>query len=319
MSFIRTILGDVPSGGLGACGAHEHIIIDSPHIAARFPEFVLDDVAAACVDLAEFRAAGGGWLVDTMPGGAGRSPARLADASRRGGVHIVCPTGLHLPRYYPPGHPLLAMEREPLGELFEREILRGFDEVAGDQGGPIPGRAGVIKVAGDRDRLTPHQREAFRAAAEVSRRTGCPIITHTEQGTAAEEQIRLLLDGGANAAHVILSHTGRIPDIGYHRALLSTGVTLEYDNHFRTELKQGICPTADLIAALAPEFPGQIVVGMDIARRASWHGHGGQPGLAWMLTDLPELLKQRGVPAELIEGILIRNPARAFSFAAASI
>ena len=174
----------------------------------------------------------------------------------------------------------------------------------------------MVKVAGGLGKLTPHQQEAFAAAAETSRRTGCPIITHTEQGTAGEEQVRLLLDGGAHPSQVVLSHTDRRPEIPYHRTLLSSGVTLEYDHHFRTYLKDGTCPTADLVAALAPDFPNQIVVGMDMARRSYWHGHSGQPGLAWLLTALPALLRERGVHDDLIERVLTQNPARAFVFAA---
>ena len=67
MSFVRTILGDVPTDGLRRCGAHEHVIIDAPHIAEKHPDFLLDDIDAACVDLREFRDAGGGWVIDTMP------------------------------------------------------------------------------------------------------------------------------------------------------------------------------------------------------------------------------------------------------------
>ena len=66
----------------------------------------------------------------------------------------------------------------------------------------------------------------------------------------------------------IESHTDRQPDMAYHRALLPSGVLLEYDHHFRSHLKDGNCPTVDLIAALAHEFPRQIVVGMDLARRS---------------------------------------------------
>jgi 5-phospho-D-xylono-1,4-lactonase len=73
-----------------------------------------------------------------------------------------------------------------------------------------------------------------------------------------------------------------------------------------------------LIATLAPEFPDQIVVGMDLARRSYWHSHGGKPGLVWLLTVLPTLLRERGVNDELIERILILNPRRAFAFAAAA-
>jgi phosphotriesterase-related protein len=81
MNFIRTLLGDIPTDGLGRCSAHEHLIIDAPHIADKHPDFLLDDVEAACVDLREFRAAGGGWVVDAMPIGTGRCVAMLATVS----------------------------------------------------------------------------------------------------------------------------------------------------------------------------------------------------------------------------------------------
>jgi 5-phospho-D-xylono-1,4-lactonase len=314
MSFVRTVLGDVRADDLKRCGAHEHIIIDAAYIAEKQPDFLLDDIEAASVDLGEFRDADGGWVIDTMPTGAGRRARKLAAASQQSGVHIVCPTGLHLPLYYPPDHPMLAMDQEELAEVFVKEI----DEAVCDDAVPLPYRAGVIKVAGSYGKLTPHQRQAFAAAGEASRRTGCPIITHTEQGTAGEEQVSLLLESGAHPTQVVLSHTDRLPDPAYHRCLLSSGVTLEYDHHFRTYLKDGSCPTADLIAALIPEFPDQIVVGMDLARRGYWHGHGGKPGLVWLLTVLPTLLKERGVSDDVVERILTHNPRRAFTFATVS-
>ena len=95
-------------------------------------------------------------------------------------------------------------------------------------------------------------------------------------------------------------------------------MTLEYDHHFRTYLNDGSCPTADLVAALVPDFPDQIVVGMDMARRGYWHGRGGKPGLVWLLTVLPTLLKERGVSDDLVERILTHNPRRAFTFATES-
>ena len=314
MSFVRTVLGDVRADDLKRCGAHEHIIIDAAYIAEKQPDFLLDDIEAASVDLGEFRDADGGWVIDTMPTGAGRRARKLAAASQQSGVHIVCPTGLHLPLYYPPDHPMLSMDQEELAEVFVKEI----DEAVCDDAVQLPYRAGVIKVAGSYGKLTPQQRRAFAAAGEASRRTGCPIITHTEQGTAGEEQVSLLLESGAHPTQVVLSHTDRLPDPAYHRCLLSSGVTLEYDHHFRTYLKDGSCPTADLIAALIPEFPDQIVVGMDLARRGYWHGHGGKPGLAWLLTVLPTFLKERGVSDDVVERILTHNPRRAFTFATVS-
>lgn len=305
-SCIRTIRGDVAVEELGRCSAHEHVIIESPHIAAHHAAFVLDDVDAACTDLGAFREAGGSWVVDTMPVAAGRHAFKLAEASRRSGVQIVAPTGLHLPTYYPPDASVLSMDREELAALFEREIVEGLIDG--------PGRAGVIKVAGDLERLSDHQREAFAAAGHTFHRTGCPIITHTERGTAGMEQVKRLVDAGADPARVVLSHTDRLPDVAYHRELLETGVTLEYDQHFRWLARGEDCPTLDLIAELLPVYPNQIVVGMDLARRAYWRGHGGGPGLAWLLTDLPSLLRDRGLHEEALRRVLRENPARAFAF-----
>ena len=131
MSFIRTLFGDVPTNGLGRCSAHEHLIIDAPYIAEKQRDFLLDDVEAACVDLREFRHAGGGWVVDAMPIGAGRCMPKLATVSQRSGVHVVCPTGLHLPIYYPPDHPMLSMDRGELTELFVSEIVDTVRSEAG--------------------------------------------------------------------------------------------------------------------------------------------------------------------------------------------
>jgi 5-phospho-D-xylono-1,4-lactonase len=177
MSFVRTILGDLPIDRLRSCGAHEHTIIDAPYIAEKHPDFLLDDIDAACTDLREFRDAGGGWVIDTMPTGAGRCTVKLAAVSQQSAVHIVCPTGMHLPLYYPPDDPLLSMHREELVDVFLREIVDGVC----DEAGPLPYRAGVVKVAGGQDQLTPHQREAFAAAAETSRQTGCPMIDFARQ------------------------------------------------------------------------------------------------------------------------------------------
>ena len=99
------------------------------------------------------------------------------------------------------------MDRDELVDLFVREIV----EAISDGVRSLPYRAGIVKVAGSQGQLTAHQREAFAAAAETSHRTGCPIITHTEQGSAGEEQVQLLLEGGVQPIQVVLSHTDRRP------------------------------------------------------------------------------------------------------------
>ncbi|MEZ6190969.1 MAG: hypothetical protein R3C45_06705 [Phycisphaerales bacterium] len=306
---VRTVLGDIPAETLGICDAHEHVIIRGEFIAELFPEFLLDDADAACVDLREFHAAGGSWIVDTMPTGAGRDALMLRGVARQTRVPIVCPTGVHLPIYYPPDHPILKMDRGALTELFIREITAGID----DGNGIADILAGVIKVAGGENHLTAFQKETFIAAAQAQSRTGCPIITHCENGTAGLEQAALLERHGADLAHVVLSHCDKVNDLSYHRDLLSTGVRLEYDQHFRQIARGETCATAKLIVELAPLFPNQIMVGMDIARRNNWRGYGGRPGLAWLVTHLPTLLTDAGLNDALLQNILVRNAQTAFA------
>lgn len=313
MSFIRTALGDIDPSMLGVCDAHEHVIIDSPFINATFPDFALDDVDKACVDVSEFVAAGGGAMVDTMPIGCGRSAVKLAEVSRRAQCHIVIPTGIHLSQYYPPNHWTIVSGREQLVQWFCDDVEIG---IATDESGPPTTRtdirAGVIKVAGSVP-MTDFEQTCFAAAAETQQRMGCPIITHTEGGREAIEQVRLLERGGADLSRVTLSHVDRIIDAGPHRELLASGINLEYDGHFRTK-NEVDNPTVNLIASLIDEFPGQIMVGMDAARRSYWHAYGGQPGLSWLVTRLRSMLTDAGVTESQLEMIYLKNPAKAFSF-----
>jgi predicted metal-dependent phosphotriesterase family hydrolase len=151
------------------------------------------------------------------------------------------------------------------------------------------------------------------AAARANRSTGCPILTHTEQGEAALEQVECLRRHGVDLRHVCLSHTDRRPDVGRHRELLASGVRVEFDSAFRWKAGLGN-PTKDLVVALLPEFPDQIMLGMDAARRGYWRSYGGGPGLSYLLTDFSAQLRAMGVSAELLEKIFVSTPASTFTF-----
>jgi len=315
MAMVRTVLGDIDAADLGVCYAHEHLIIDASFTTVLFPDFLLDSVEAGVAELKDFFAAGGRAMVDSMPADSGRNVRKLAEISRRTGVHIICPTGLHLVKYYPPGHWGPRCTAEQLAELFVADITQGVD--ANDYGAPwierTAHRAGVIKVAGGKDVLSPFERTLFQAAALAQRATGCPILTHTEEGTAGLEQIEILHRHGANLQHVVLSHTDRKPELAYHRALLCTGVKLEYDSCFRWKADQPN-HSLDLLVELLPEFPDQIMVGMDAARRGYWKHYGGRPGLTFLLDTFVPRLRAAGVCDDLLNRMLVRTPAATYAF-----
>jgi len=316
MAFLRTVLGDIDASYAGICYAHEHIIIDPSFTTYCNPDFLLDSVDRACIGVADFYAAGGRTLVDSMPCGGGRNATKLAEVCRRTGVNIVCPTGLHLAKYYAPGHWGGRLDAAQIAKLFIADIEEGIDSA--DYNGPeisrTPYKAGVIKVATGKDSPNDHERKVIEAAAMTQARTGAPILTHTEQGTGALEQVRLFQNLRATLDHVVISHTDRLPDRTYHKEILSSGVLLEYDSAFRWPPEAGN-PTLDLIVAmLGAGFGSQIVLGMDAARRKYWKAYDGSPGLAFLLRDFVPRLKQAGLADKDVENIFVHNPARCYAF-----
>lgn len=310
---LRTILGDLPAdSSLGICDAHDHLIMNGDWMQHRYPDFFREDLACILPDLKTYHEAGGGWIVDCTPGGAGRDVGRIADASRQSGIAVIAATGRHLPQYYPNDNPWMHLDRDSLARSFISEITDGMD----DGKGITDHRAGVIKVASDAGKLNQQEQELFIAAALAQNETGCPIITHTEAGQECFAQVSLLLEHGATANKIILSHCDKSADRVFHRDLLQAGICLEYDQHFRYHQRNESPVSIELAAELADEFPSQIVFGMDTARNSYWQGCGGLPGLAWLATELPPLLITAGLSPAAVVQMTITNALDAFAFTA---
>lgn len=312
--FVRTVLGDVPASELGVCYAHEHVIIDRSAATERYPGVLLPSQEKAIEELRQLHADGGRAWVDSMPCDAGRNITKLAAIAEATRLHIVCPTGLHLAQYYPHGHWGERYTAEQFAGLFTADIVEGID--AHDYAGPLvertPHRAGLIKVATEGVGLTDRERRIFEAAAVAHRRTGAPILTHTEQGEGALEQVEALDAHGVDLRHVVISHTDRRPDPAYHRDALQAGVRLEYDSAFRWKTEEN--PTLELVVDLLPDFPDQIVLGMDAARPKYWRSYGGEPGLSFLLTEFAPRLRERGLTEEQLRAVFVTTPADAYQF-----
>jgi 5-phospho-D-xylono-1,4-lactonase len=308
MSVVRTVLGDVPADRLGTCWAHEHLIIDGGVPKLVNPEISLPRVEDAVAELAPCVAAGLRAVVDAMPADAGRNVVKLAEISRRAGVHVVAATGLHHARFYGERHWGELLEPEELAGLFVADITDGID--AHDCNGPVvrrtPHRAGVVKVAGSTDGPSRRDRRIFEAAALAAARTGTALLTHCEGGTGGLAQLELLERLGVPADRVLLSHTDKISDRGYHRDLLAAGAFLVYDQGLRTP------ETTARLAGWAVEDGHQdrLLLGTDGARRSLWSVLGGSPGLAALATGLGRRLAAE-LGQTVMDRILVANPAAA--------
>ena len=314
MSFIRTVSGDIRPEDAGICYSHEHIIIEESFPTLANPDFLINDVEKVTEELSTLYHAGCRTMIDTMPVNSGRNVRKLAEVSRRSGIQIVAPTGIHLEIYYPPSHWRYAYSDTELAELFIADIREGIDVF--DYNGPVvrrtTHRAGLIKLATGDDRITEHQEKIFRAVAQAHRETGAPVLTHTNAGRLALEQVELFQKLGVDLSHVVISHLDRCQDAAYHRDLLQTGVSVEYDSAFRW--KEGdVNHTYDLLEVLLPDFSGQITLGMDAARNTYWRSYGGKPGLDFLMTTCRRELTNRGL-GDYWEDIMIKNPASIFSF-----
>jgi 5-phospho-D-xylono-1,4-lactonase len=316
MTVVRTVLGDIDPDDLGPTYAHEHLVIDGGRIVEREPDFLLADVEKAVAELKPARALGLAAVVDAMPCAAGRNARKLAEISRRSGVHVVAPTGLHLAQFYDTDG---WTERETAGQLaarFEADIAEGIDAL--DYRGPVvertEHRAGVMKIAGSAT-LTDRERRVFEAAAVAHGRTGCPILTHCTDGLGALDQLRYLAEHGVHARHVTLSHTDKVVDRGYHREILATGAFLEYDQGFRW--KPGVDNgTLTVLGWMIEDGYGdQVMLGMDAARQGYWTTYGGSPGWTFLLGEFADAMRARGIDADDQREIFVTNPARAYGFA----
>lgn len=319
MTFIRTVLGDIEPADLGPTYAHEHLVIDGGRPVELYPDFLLADVDKAVAELEPARGLGLAAVVDAMPASAGRNVRKLAEISRRSGVHVIAPTGLHLAKYYADDG---WTERETAAQLADRfadDITEGIDahDYVGASIERTEHRAGVMKIAGS-EALTDRERRVYEAAALAHRRTGAPILTHCTEGVGALEQLQLLADDGVDLRHVTLSHADKVVDRGYHREILGTGAFVEYDQGFRWKAGVENGTLTILAWMLEDGYGDQLMLGMDAARQGYWTTYGGSPGWTFLLGDFSSSMRAHGIDEEAMRRIFVANPARAYAFATPS-
>jgi 5-phospho-D-xylono-1,4-lactonase len=270
MTVIRTVAGDVPAAEIGLAHSHEHLLARPP---LEDQDLRLDDEDAVLRDLADFRAAGGDLLVEATTVDYGRDLEGLGRLAQSSGVHIVATTGFNKGAYCRP----FCEGRDPAGlaRVQTAEVERG---------------CGVVKFGTSLDRIEPWERVAAEAAAATHLATGCPILTHTEAGTMAHEQLDLLAAHGVRSEDVIVCHLDRLPDLDLHLSLIGRGATLSYDQVPKPKYATAE-PALALVAELAARgLADRVMAGGDLSRRSYFTGYGGAPGLAWLSTAWRERL-----------------------------
>ena len=314
-SFVRTVCGDIAPADVGFAHCHEHTFILPGPSSQVNSDLLLDDLERTTAELVEFHAADGRTVVDAQPIGQERAPTLQRIASERSGVNIVAATGFHRAVYYPPDHFRFHESAGALAQRMIGEIAVGMAEYAGSEViKTTPIRAGLLKFASDYHLIDSQARKVAEAVAQAHAATGAPILTHTEHGTCALEQIELFERLGVDPSALLISHLDRNPDPFLHEEVAQRGAYLVYDGvsrakHFPDSTIVG------LICRLAEAgYTSRILLGMDMGRRSMWRSYGGGPGMTYLGNVFLRRLRQAGMGHEQVRMFTEYNPASALAF-----
>jgi phosphotriesterase-related protein len=293
----------------------------------------LDDEAVMTAEVADFKAGGGGAIVEVSAPGIRSSLAdliairRIAECTR---VHIVASTGLYTEDTWPARYQEMTFAQYV--KFLSCEIAQGIGDT-----GIFPGH---IKAA-----YEVHTRQLdvyLRAAAFVANETGLSLQVHLGADVTPDEVrqnvLPSLFQGGCNPEKTILCHIqflmgdlsierlvtnpGRIPfDILVHKELLATGFNLcftpfgfEADNEPLGFAHYPDWYTLAGIAALIQEgYAGQLVIGNDVFTKLATRRGGGE-GYRRLADFVVPALKLCGVSDKDLHKLTVENPARILAY-----
>jgi phosphotriesterase-related protein len=313
-AVVQTATGPIDTSALGAVLMHEHVIVLDSEREENYPELgpPWDEERAgehAIEQLSAAKAAGYDTLVDVTVVPMGRNVGRIRRLSELSGVNIVVATGMYVLDVMPGPYMRLALEGgvDAFAGMFARDIEVG----TADSGI----RAGIIKVASDRQGLTPDVELMLRAAARAHCRTGVPITTHTSApARSGLDQQRLFAEEGVDLGRVIIGHCDDTTDLDYLERLIDAGSWIGFD---RLELDANPSRT-ERIATLATlcerGYADRLILSHDNVAFNNWGAAPPyQPGVYLRIpTVVLPALRERGVSEEEIDIMLAGNPRRIF-------
>jgi phosphotriesterase-related protein len=326
VATVQTIRGPIDSSQLGVTLVHEHLCPGGSPFGAvpGFEKQAMDYQAM----LAERAAAVGiNTIVDCGP--FPDLPKVIELAERVPQLNYVLSTGAYGRGVGP------AWIQELDEAAMERHIVHNVTH--GYEGFEDTGiRAGIIKVAGNRSKVTDDEWEAknFCAAARAQARCCVPIVTHA--CTGARSQMELLRAHGAKIAATFYSHVeaefgweGRTlaQEVDYLSDVAGAGGMLQFNNFdfaFDTPWEDML----QLLRALeARGLGGHVLLSID----ANWtfdedgriwheaekeHPETGKRTYAYMITHAVPMLLAEGFSLQQMMRYLVENPRRLFETAA---
>lgn len=323
---VQSVLGPISVNDLGMTLMHEHVYVE---FAGSGIDFTVafdraDFIKDATKRLAALKEYGVTTFVDPCPMDIGRDISILKEVSEKSGLNIICATGFY---FEPLGFPIYWQHRsaEEIAELLIHEIEVGI----GDTGV----KAGLIKVATGAPKISELQKKFLHAATIANKKTGVPILTHTEDGHCGPDQQALFTQHGVAPHETLIGHSCGNSDPDYHREIIAGGSYIGFDrigweafnsddiraDNLAIHIKEGKKDQLIMSQDHFCELRGKPLLPMtddEMAEVEKMVASGDWPmPFTDLFTNFIPKLKERGVSEDDIKYILTANPKRFFSCA----
>lgn len=318
MAVVNTVLGPVDADGLGVTLVRESLLNLVP--GAQYAYDIHIDRAevfeALAAKLADFKANGGGTIVDATGMFEGRDLTLYEALSRATGVHIVASTGqgpeAMLGGYFltPQTNPPVPWPADRFAEMFSREVTEGmvvprFERRAA---------AGLVATAVTIEGMTPTDESLVRGAARTGLATGVAVLIRC--GSDALANLQVALSEGIPPDRVVVADLDRNDAVaaGWPAEVARRGAWVAIDHAGSTDPKYvSDADRVALIVSLVNDGHAERVVISSSATGVSFGEPGNDMAFSHVLTNLVPSLRAAGLPDVTIRQILTTNPANLLS------
>lgn len=301
-AIIRTVLRDVaPDTITGATLFHEHLSTANWRLPVPRPKNFREDVDLISDEVRAAREEGIGCIVDCSHPEMGRSLEGLKEIMRRTGVLVVGGAGHYKQISYP-----AEMSTKSEDQLFEELVRQAESE-----------HLGVFGEIGTSNPITADERKVLRAVARAHRRTGLPIIGHTENdagaGKTALEQLDLYEGLGVKPQSVVIGHMDGIDDPQLHAAIAKRGAYVGFDRVLAGPPERDDMRVRNIRTFVEAGFADKLLLATDFANEKAIKRNGG-PGYAMTLTVFVPKLRAAGIRDEILHQVMYDNSRRILAF-----
>ncbi|MEU9094137.1 phosphotriesterase [Streptomyces sp. NPDC048428] len=310
---VNTVLGPVPNEDLGVVSVHEALLSVVPGAEYAF-DITIDRAEifeTLAAKLTDFRAHGGGTVVDSTGMFHGRDVRLYEALSRATGVHIVASTGQGpeelLGGYFltPQTNPPTPWPAEKFAGLFTEEVTEGMVVPRVER----RGAAGLVATVATPEGMTATDESLLRGAARTALSTG--VAVSVRYGSDALHDLGVALDEGLPADRVVVAGLDRrdAVEAGAPQEVARRGAYVALD-HVGVEDEAHITDAerAALVVGLVRAGHGNRVLLSSNATGVAKGHPGNDLPYSYVLTTFVPLLKAQGLSDEDAQRILVDNP-----------